>query len=100
MFQKNKMIGSNIFDPKIEMDSIFYHHGSSPNGDFGSDFNIRKFSDHLLASKSQVGRRILSLMVKIARGFSFARPDFLTDSVSQIRNNLAYFKVDFKVDCF
>nr|VDD40354.1 unnamed protein product [Brassica oleracea] len=52
----------------------------------------RKFSDHLLASKSQVGRRILSLMVKIARGFSFARPDFLTDSVSQIRNNLAYFK--------
>ena len=94
------MIGSNIFDPKIEMDSIFYHHGSSPNGDFGSDFNIRKFSDHLLASKSQVGRRILSLMVKIARGFSFARPDFLTDSVSQIRNNLAYFKVDFKVDCF
>ncbi|CAN6879733.1 unnamed protein product [Brassica oleracea] len=35
-------------------------------------------------------------MVKIARGFSFARPDSLTDSVSQIRNNLAYFKVDFK----
>ncbi|CAN6906115.1 unnamed protein product, partial [Brassica oleracea] len=34
MFRKKKMIGSNIFDPKIEMDSIFSHHGSSPNGDF------------------------------------------------------------------
>ncbi|KAG2314182.1 hypothetical protein Bca52824_017304 [Brassica carinata] len=30
------------------MDSNFRHHGSSPNGDFGSDFNIRNFSDHLL----------------------------------------------------
>ncbi|KAH0867547.1 hypothetical protein HID58_074569, partial [Brassica napus] len=35
MFRKKKMIGSNIFDPKTEMDSIFSHHGSSPNGDFG-----------------------------------------------------------------
>nr|VDD35676.1 unnamed protein product [Brassica oleracea] len=34
MFRKKKMIGSNIFDPKTEMDSIFSHHGSSPNGDF------------------------------------------------------------------
>ncbi|KAF2551457.1 hypothetical protein F2Q68_00034073 [Brassica cretica] len=42
------MIGSNIFDPKTEMDSIFSHHGSSPNGDFGSDFNLRNFSGHLL----------------------------------------------------
>ena len=44
MFRKKKMIGSNIFDPKTEMDSIFSHHGSSPNGDFGSDFNLRNFS--------------------------------------------------------
>lgn len=42
------MIGSYIFDPNTQMDSIFSRHGSSPNGDFGSEFYIRNFSDHLL----------------------------------------------------
>lgn len=44
MFQRKKMIGSDIFDHKTEMNSIFSHHASSPDGDFGSDFNIRYFA--------------------------------------------------------
>ncbi|KAF2532176.1 hypothetical protein F2Q70_00029639 [Brassica cretica] len=85
------MIGSNIFDPKTEMDSIFSHHGSSPNGDFGSDFNLRNFSGHLLRieiiggpsdSKSH-GEGCTRILISSHR---LCIPD-----------PLAYFKANFKV---
>ena len=61
------------------------------------------------ASKSQVDRRILSLMVKVARGFSFARHDSLSPTpyprsviispTSRLASKLIAFSFNSKLYC-